>query len=126
MINRRVMILAGSNGQSFFFREALLAEGLAGQVDLVYRVDQAIGIIIHRSSFYDMVVINLVEAWVQGLELSSWLRRKSVSCPVILISPSESAQSLVASTPFTVLPAPVSLCDFTKSVRAALQSVSIV
>lgn len=113
------MILEGSDGQSFFLKETLLAEGLADRVDLVSRAEQAIAVMDH-SNPYNLVVINLVEAWEQGMQLGFWLTQKAATCPVILIVPPESSESVIENAPFMVLSAPLSLHDFTKAVRTAL------
>ena len=119
MANTRVMILRGSNGQSFFFRETLLAKKLADRVDLVSRADQAIELI--RCFIYDLVVINLVEAWEQGIQLSLWLIQHPAICPTILIISLELDRALPSNGSFIVLTEPLSLRDFAASVRHVLQ-----
>jgi DNA-binding NtrC family response regulator len=123
MATARVMILEGSNGQPCFFKETLLTQGLADQVDSVNRVDQTIGRLHHHPDTYDLVVINLAEAWEQGIQLGSWFSQQPSSCPVILISPRQSSKTL-SNTPFVTMPVPVSPYDFVKNVQAALQPVS--
>jgi DNA-binding NtrC family response regulator len=119
MANTRVMILEGSNGQSFFFKETLLAEGLADQVDLVSWADEAIEMI--RQSIYDLVVINLVEAWEQGMQLSLWLSQHPSLCPTILVISSDLDRPLTSNGSFIILTEPLSLRDFATSVQAVLQ-----
>ena len=119
MVNTRVMILEGSNGQSFFLKETLLAEKLAGEVDLVSQADRAIDMIGH--SVYDLVVINLAEAWEQGMQLGFWLSQKPSCCPTILIISTELDRPLPSNGSFIVLSEPLSLRDFADSVRAVLQ-----
>ncbi len=121
MANARVVMLEGSNGQSFFLKETLLAEGLADHVDLVSRADQAVDLICHASS-YDLIVINLVEAWAEGMQLGFWLSQQTPPCPTLLIVPVELDQFLPSTTPFVVLSVPLSLHDFATTVRATLQS----
>ncbi len=122
MANTRVIILEGSNGQCFFLKETLLTEGLSNHVDLVSQADQAINLIHNSTHPYDLVVINLAEAWEQGVQLGFWLSQKAVSCPVILIVPPETDYPLPLNTPFCVLSAPLSLHNFAASVRAIFQS----
>ena len=119
MADTRVMILEGSNGQSFFFKEILLAEELADHVDLISRADQAIDLI--RHSVYDLVVINLVEAWEQGMKLGLWLSQRPDHCPTLLIISSDLDRPLPANGSFIILSEPLSLRGFTASVRAILQ-----
>ena len=119
MADTRVMILKGSNGQSFFFKETLLAEGLADQVDLVSWADQAIEMI--RQFIYDLVVINLVEAWEQGMQLSLWLSQHPSLCPTILIISSKLDRPITSNGSFIILTEPLSLRDFATSVQAVLQ-----
>jgi DNA-binding response OmpR family regulator len=119
MADTRVMILKGSNGQSFFFKETLLAEGLADQVDLVSWADEAIEMI--RQSIYDLVVINLVEAWEQGMQLSLWLSQHPSLCPTILVISSDLDRPLTSNGSFIILTEPLSLRDFAASVQVVLQ-----
>lgn len=119
MANTRVMILEGPNGQSFFLKETLLAEKLAGEVDLVSQADQAIDMIHH--SVYDLVVINLTEAWEQGMKLGFWLSQKPSCCPTILIISAELDRPLPSNESFIVLSEPLSLRSFSASVRTVLQ-----
>ncbi len=122
MANTRVIILEGSNGQCFFLKETLLTEGLSQHVDLVSQAEQAISLIYHSTPPYDLVVINLAEAWEQGVQLGFWLSQKNVSYPIILIAPPETDYPLPLNTPFCILSAPLSLHNFAASVRAILQS----
>ncbi len=119
MANTRVMILEGQNGQSFFLKETLLAEKLADGVTLVNQAIQAIDLL--RSLPYDLVVINLVEAWEQGLHLSFWLSQYDSSCPIILIIPSDLDRPLPTNGSFNILTEPLSLRDFAAEVRVILQ-----
>jgi DNA-binding response OmpR family regulator len=119
MTNTRVMILEGQNGQSFFLKETLLAEGLADSVTLVNQANQAIDLL--RSLPYDLVVINLVEAWEQGLRLSFWLSQYDSSCPTILIIPLDLDRALPTNGAFNILTEPLSLRDFAAEVRVILQ-----
>ncbi len=121
MANAREIILEGSDGQCFFLKETLLTEGLSNHVDLISQANQAINLIYH-STPYDLVVINLAEAWEQGVQLGFWLSQKDVSCPVILIVPPETDYPLPLNTPFCILSAPLSLHNFAASVRAIFQS----
>jgi hypothetical protein len=119
MENTRVMILEGSNGQSFFFKETLLAKGLADQVDLVSWADEAIEML--GQAIYDLVVINLVEAWEQGMQLSLWLSQHPSLCPTILVISSELDRPLTSNGSFIILTEPLSLRDFATNVQAVLQ-----
>lgn len=120
MTDTCVMILEGSNGQSFFFKETLLAEGLAEHVQLVGCADDAIDLLRHGN--YNLVVINLVEAWEEGMQLGFWLSQRSTDCPVILIISPELEQPLPSTNgAFIILTEPLSLRSFAASVRKALQ-----
>jgi len=119
MTTTRVLILEGSNGQSFFFKETLLGEGLVDQVDLVGRADQAIELLREDES-YCLVVINLVEAWEQGMQLGLWLSQKDLECPTILIISSELERPFPFNGVSVLLTEPVSLRDFANTVRNIL------
>jgi DNA-binding NtrC family response regulator len=123
--NRNVMMLAGANGVSFFLHEALLGYGLVDRVDTVSSTDEAINLI-RESEPFSLVVINLGESWEQGMELGFWLKQQPASCPVILITPTEPVGSLpLIGAPFILLPAPLSLDDFIRTVRAALPEKAV-
>ncbi|MBV7329972.1 hypothetical protein KFU94_17350 [Chloroflexi bacterium TSY] len=109
----------GQSGFAFFLQEALLEKRLADQVDLVGRGSEGIEQI-SKSDSYDLVVINLVDAWEQSIELGFWLSQQPSSCPVILVVAPELSDSLPSDPRFLVLSAPVSLNDFIKSVRTVL------
>ncbi len=119
MANTRVLILEGPNGQSFFLKETLLAEGLADRIHLISQARQAIDLL--RCLPYDLIVINLVEAWEQGLQLSLWLSQYTSACPTILIIPSDLDRPLPANGSFIILTEPLSLHDFAARARAALE-----
>ena len=121
MANRRVLMLEGSNGHAFFLKETLLADGLADQVDLISRAEQAVDLI-EPSNCYDLIVINLAEAWEQGLNMAHCLSRQAVTCPIILIVASDSTPPLPARGRFIVLFTPVSLRGFSRAARAVLQT----
>ncbi len=123
MSSIRAVMLEGSNGQSFFLKEILLTEGLANEVDLVSRAEQAIDLI-KTTPVYSLIVINLVETWEQGMQLGFWLSQQPIHYPTILIIPAELEHRLPPHTPFTILSTPLSLQDFTSTVRTALQSKS--
>jgi DNA-binding response OmpR family regulator len=114
------MILEGPNGQSFFFKETLLAEGLAKRVDLVNRACQAIDLI-RDTVVYDLIVINLVEAWEQGMQLGLWLSQQTWSCPTILIISSDLDRPIPSNGASMVLSEPLSLREFANSVRVVLR-----
>ena len=116
MTATRVLILEGPNGQSFFFKETLLGEGLADQVDLVSRADQAIELLSECDAYY-LVVINLVEAWEQGMRLGLWLSQQDFECPTILIISSELDRPIPFNEVSVVLSEPVSLREFANAVR---------
>ena len=123
MVHARILILEGASGHAFFLKQTLLAEGLAHQVDLVSTAPLAIDRLLSAS--YDLVIINLVEAWEQGLQLGFWLCEQSFLYPTILIVPPDIDQPLlVKSTPVTVLTAPISLKEFVNATRAALKSTT--
>ncbi len=119
MLTTRVLILEGPNGQSFFFKETLLGEGLAEQVDLTSRADQAIDLI-HSAEPYDLIVINLVEAWEQGMRLGLWLSQQALPTATVLIISSELDRPIPAIGASMVLSEPVSLREFADCVRAVL------
>lgn len=116
MTTTRVLILEGPNGQSFFFKETLLGEGLADQVDLVGRADQAIDLL-GEDDAYCLVVINLVEAWEQGMQLGLWLSQQDLECPTILIISSQLDRPIPFNEVSVVLSEPVSLREFANAVR---------
>ena len=121
MSNKNVMILEGNNGLSFFLHESLLGYGLADCVETVHKADEAIDLICESGPF-SLVVINLAEAWEQGIHLGFWLKQQAFNCPIILITPQEQHQPVpFLSTPFIVLPASLSLEDFIRTVRSAFQ-----
>ena len=72
-----VLMLEGSNGQAFFLKETLLAEGLADRVDLISRADQTVDVM-QPANPYDLVVINLAEAWEQGIQLAICLGQQAL------------------------------------------------
>lgn len=119
MSNTHVMILEGSNGQSFFLKETLLAQSLAEDVELVNNADQAISRL--KDEPYDLVVINLVEAWEQGMKLCFWLSERPGLCQTILIISPELNRALPTNGSFVVLTEPVSLREFAERVRSVLQ-----
>ncbi|MBN1993365.1 MAG: hypothetical protein JW953_11750 [Anaerolineae bacterium] len=120
MANAQVLILEGSNGQSFFFKETLLANELVEQVDVVSWADEAIELI--RHSVYDLIVINLVEAWEQGMRLGLWLSQRPTYCTVLLIISSELERPLPANGSFAILAEPFSLRNFVDTVHTIIQS----
>ncbi|MBN1217586.1 MAG: hypothetical protein JXM69_01555 [Anaerolineae bacterium] len=119
MPDTRVMILEGSNGQSFFLKETLQAQNLSDQIDLVNRADDAIEMLSNIA--YDLVVINLVEAWEQGMRLGLWLSQRPQICRTLLIISAELDRSLPSNGSFTILTEPVSLRGFADCVRSILQ-----
>jgi hypothetical protein len=119
MTTTRVLILEGPNGQSFFFKETLLGEGLADQVDLIGRADQAIDLL-SEDDAYCLVVINLVEAWEQGIQLGLWLSQQKLECPTILIISPELNHPFPFNEVSVLLSEPVSLRDFADTVRNIL------
>ena len=119
MTTTRVLILEGPHGQSFFFKETLLGEGLVDQVDLVGRADQAIELLREDES-YCLVVINLVEAWGQGMQLGLWLSQQDLECPTILIISPELNRPFPFNGVSVLLSEPVSLRDFADTVRNIL------
>ncbi|MCI0395706.1 MAG: hypothetical protein L0332_25200 [Chloroflexi bacterium] len=119
---KKVMMLEGSSGFSFFLQEALLGQGLADQVVLASRADQAIDLL-NQAGPYDLVIIDLVESWEQGMQLGFWLSdQQRPAHKVIIISSPEAVQLPDRNTPFTILCPPLSLQEFTDSVRLALAS----
>jgi len=122
MANARVMMLEGSGGLSFFFQETLLEHGLAKQVDRVSQAEQAIRLIkqMEGSHPYNLVIIDLVESWEEGMQLGFWLNQHPLSCPIILILPPETSAAPLTKAPFVAVSAPFSLNDFTNRVRAVL------
>ena len=58
-----------------------------------------------------------IEAWEQGMKLSLWLSQQPPCCHILLIISSESSRALPANGNFTVLAEPLSLCEFSGSVR---------
>jgi len=123
MTTTRVLILEGPNGQSFFFKETLLGEGLVDQVDLVGRADQAIELL-REDEPYCLVVINLVEAWEQGMQLGLWLSQQGLECPTILIISPELNRPFPFNGVSVLLSEPVSLRDFADTVRNILDPAS--
>ena len=123
MTTTRVLILEGPNGQSFFFKETLLGEGLVDQADLVGRADQAIELLTSDEG-YCLVVINLVEAWDQGMQLGLWLSQHDLECPTILIISSQFDRPFPFNGPSVLLSEPVSLRDFASTVRNILDPAS--
>jgi hypothetical protein len=122
MANRRVLMLEGSNGHAFFLKETLLTDGLADQVDLICRAEQVVELM-EPANCYDLVVINLAEAWEQGLALTRCLSRQAVTCPIILIVASDSPPPLPTRGRFITLFIPVSLRGFSQAVRAVMQTL---
>jgi len=120
MAKTRVIILEGPNGQSFFLKETLLAEDLADRVHVVRQAQQAIDLL--RVLPYDLIIINLVEAWEQGLKLSAWLSQFPAVCSTILIIPSDLERPLPTNGSFIILSEPLSLRDFAATARTILQS----
>jgi hypothetical protein len=119
MTTTRVLILEGPNGQAFFFKETLLGEGLADKVDLVSRADQAIELL-SDGNRYCLVVINLVEAWSQGMQLGLWLSQQDLECPTILIISTELNRPFPFNGVSVLLSEPISLRDFADTVRNIL------
>jgi chemotaxis response regulator CheB len=122
MAKVKVFILEGSGIHSFFFRETLLGQGLAQHVDLATQAEQAVKLIQH-SDPYDLLIIDLVESWDEGMQFGFWLNQQCVSCPVMLIIPPETPYPSIKNTSFTVVSAPLSLRDFTEHARSALSTV---
>jgi hypothetical protein len=120
MTKTRVIILEGPNGQSFFLKETLLAEDLADRVHVVRQAQQAIDLL--RVLPYDLIIINLVEAWEQGLKLSAWLSQFPAACSTILIIPSDLDRPLPTNGSFIILSEPLSLRDFAITARTVLQA----
>ena len=123
MTTTHVLILEGPNGQSFFFKETLLGEGLADQVELVGRADQAIERLSSDES-YCLVVINLVEAWEQGMQLGLWLSQQGLECPTILIISPQFDRPFPFNGVSVLLTEPVSLRDFADTVHNILDPTS--
>jgi hypothetical protein len=119
MAKTRVIILEGPNGQSFFLKETLLAENLADRVHVVRQAQQAIDLL--QVLPYDLIIINLVEAWEQGLKLSAWLSQFPATCSTILIIPSDLDRPLPTNGSFIILSEPLSLRDFASKARLVLQ-----
>jgi DNA-binding NtrC family response regulator len=119
MTTTRVLILEGPNGQAFFFKETLLGEGLASQVDLVSRAEMAIELLDDKNE-YCLVVINLVEAWEQGMQLGLWLSQQNLDCPTILIIAPQFNRPFPFNGVSVLLTEPVSLRDFANTVRNIL------
>jgi hypothetical protein len=116
-------MLEGSSGHAFFLKETLLADGLADQVDLISRAEQSIDVM-QPVNPYDLVVINLAEAWEQGIQMAYCLSRQAVTCPIVLIVASDSTPPLPARGRFITLFTPLSLRGFSRGVRAALQTIN--
>jgi len=122
MAKRRVLMLEGSNGHAFFLKETLLADGLADQVDLISRAEQSVDVM-QPANPYDLVVINLAEAWEQGIQLACCLGQLAITCPIVLIVPPDSTPPLPARGRFITLFIPLSLRNFSRGVRAVFQSI---
>lgn len=120
MTKRRVLMLEGPTGHAFFLKETLLADSLADQVDLISRAEQATSLT-QPANPYSLVVINLAEAWEQGLALARCLSRQAVTCPIILIVSPDCTPLLPARGRFIPLFTPISLRGFSRTVRAVLQ-----
>ena len=119
MSTGKIMMLQDQHGTTLFLQDMLIAQGLAGHVDLAGRFDQAVDLI-DRAGTYDLVVINLPGAWEDGLRLAGWLNQQVEACPILLIVPPEFDSDSIHNN-FVALPTPLSLCDFTESTRFMLQ-----
>ncbi len=113
------MMLGDLSETTLLLKQTLLDRGPAERVDLASQVNQVIDLI-NQSDSYDLIVVNLLDIWEQGIQLTFWLDEQSISCPVVLVLPSESP-ALALKAPFIALPAPLSLPDFVEGVWAALQ-----
>ena len=122
MTDARVMMLEGSDGFSFFFQETLLEQGVARTVDRVSLAGQAISLIKQSDPChaYDLIIIDLVESWEEGMQLGYWLNQHGFTCPTILIVPPDTSIAPLQKAHFTAVPAPFSLNDFTARVRQVL------
>jgi DNA-binding NtrC family response regulator len=126
MTDARVMMLEGSDGFSFFFQETLLEQGVAKQVDRVSLARQAIALIKQSDPYhaYDLIIIDLVESWEEGMQLGFWLNQQSSTCPIILIVPPDTSTAPLTKARFTAVLAPFSLNDFTDQVRQVLSTAN--
>ncbi len=113
------MMLGDLSKTTFLLKQILLDRGLADRVDLASQANQVIDLI-SQSKPYDLIVINLLDIWEQGIQLTFWLDKQSVSCPVVLLLPSGSPV-LALKDPFIALAAPLSLPDFAEGVWAVLR-----
>ncbi len=113
------MMLGDLSETTLLLKQTLLDRGPAERVDLASQVNQVIDLI-NQSDSYDLIVINLLDIWEQGIQLTFWLDEQAVSCPVVLVLPPE-LPALALKDPFIALTAPLSLPDFAEGVWAALQ-----
>ncbi len=126
MTDARVMMLEGSDGFSFFFQETLLGQGVVKQVDRVSQARQAIALIKQSDPYhaYDLIIIDLVESWEEGMQLGFWLNQQATACPIILIVPPDTSTAPLTKARFTTVLAPFSLKDFTDHVRQVLSAAN--
>jgi hypothetical protein len=104
---------------SFFLKEALLGQGLADDVVLVAQANQAVEFFTYCGP-YDLVVINLTEAWAQELQLCLWLNQQSQPFTAVVILSPDMSLSAIPNPSFITLYAPLSLHTFTECARQAL------
>lgn len=122
MAKRRVLMLEGPNGHAFFLKETMLADGLADEVDLIGRAEALNEML--AANAYDMVVINLAEAWEQGIQLLYSLSQLFISCPIVLIISPDMAPSLPVQGRYIKLFTPLSLGGFSRGIRAVFGRLS--
>lgn len=115
-----ILLLEGSSGLSFFYREALLGVGLAQQVDMVSRLDEVMGKL-QQNKTYDLIIANLDEAWDEGLQLGHWACQGIVETAVLLLVPPEMPLPVFPDHCCTVLSVPSSLHLFTEQVQHLLE-----
>jgi DNA-binding response OmpR family regulator len=122
----RVMMLEGSDGFSFFFQETLLEQGVAKQVDRVSLARQAIALLKQSDPLhaYDLIIIDLVESWEEGMQLGFWLNQQSSKYPTILIVPPDTSTESLSRAHITTVSAPFSLNEFTRRVRQVLSAAN--
>jgi len=118
------VMLEGSNGHAFFLKETLLSKGIVDRVDLVSRAEQVIDRLYHNNP-YNLIVINLAEAWEQSTQLGCWLTRQPTIPATICIVPPDLEQPSFPLDSFVVLSTPLSLQHFATQARLAAQTGAV-
>lgn len=123
MEEQSALILEGSTGISFFLSEILLEQGQITNIHLCTNAKQAISYVEHTE--LSLIIIDLANAWTQGVQFGFWLQTHKIPVATILIVPLQTNHPLFSHKNFSVLALPFTLQEFVVCTREIFHSVNL-